>query len=120
MSFYRREIRVGNSLLLREASGSWIRIDVLSLEGMRVQIGVDAPIDYPSRNAGRRNLVIGPIRVFVLKRIGQQKIQFGVRAPGNFSVVRNDGGSSDSEPSKGQVANTGTNARVQSRAMAEE
>jgi sRNA-binding carbon storage regulator CsrA len=101
MSFYRREIRVGNSLLLKEASGSWIRIDVLSLDGTRVQIGVDAPIDYPSRSTGRRNLVIGPIRVFVLKSLGQQKIQFGVRAPRGFSVVRNDGGAPDSKQSEG-------------------
>jgi sRNA-binding carbon storage regulator CsrA len=91
MSFYRREIRVGNSLLLKGANGSWIRIDALSLDGMRVQIGVDAPVDYPSRNAGQRNLVIGPIRVFVLKRIGTQKVQFGVRAPRGFLIVRGEG-----------------------------
>ncbi len=61
--------------------------------------------------------MIGPIRVFVLKRIGTQKVQFGVRAPRGFLIVRGDGRSPDSKQFEVQVKNTEPKASASSESQ---
>jgi hypothetical protein len=79
---YRREIAVGGSVTFVGLSDSWIRIDVLAIDGDQVHIGFAWPEEYRPRGGGRC-VRLGRFRVRALKFVGGGRVQLGIDiAPG--------------------------------------
>jgi len=86
---YRCEIAVGGSVTFEGPADSWIRIDVLAIDGDQVQIGFAWPEEYRPRGGGR-SVRLGRFRVRALKYVGGSRVQLGIDTAPGFRAVRSD------------------------------
>jgi len=84
-NLYRRSVRRGDQIKIN-GNGAWVRIDVLAIEGTRVQLGFASSRDYQPLLKGQR-IVAGGFKIQAMKLVGKRGVQLGIQFPKGFRVV---------------------------------
>lgn len=77
---YKRDVRIGNYLLITLSEGDWVRIDVLGVDKGRGHIGVDAPTNMKCYQKGNNLYISGKLRNIHIRilHITRTKVIFGI------------------------------------------
>ena len=87
-SVYRRLVRKNEVIhLINGNDGTWIRIEVLAIEGSRVHLGFDSSKDLRPRLEENQQIVTDVVRVRATRLQGKQTVQLQLRFSCDFRVL---------------------------------